>query len=268
MQVDEGVADEQADPHHLDLLHGAVPGADGQRDLPAVLAGRRAQQGRPQPADHPGGVLPRARRDPGRPRTRWPRAWRPTTSTSSSAPTPSRSSTPRSPAGSPTTPRPASSRARTTCCPATTRGCSSTAWSTWSTATTPRAAGVSLTLDPAAQTAAFDGLRALGRRRAGRRRGDRAVDRQDPGHGVAADVRPEPAGLPRLRVGLGELRPAQRRPRQAAAQPRHPDHAAAGVDVQARHRGRRDRERQLGRLARRCRPGRPTSCPRPTVTPA
>ena len=107
---------------------------------------------------------------------------------------------------------------------------------------------VSLTLDPAAQTAAFDGLRALGDDVQG------AVVAIEPStgkilaDGVAADVRPEPAGLARLRGGLGELRPAQRRPRQAAAQPRHPDDAPAGVDVQARHRGRRDRERQLGRL--------------------
>ena len=107
---------------------------------------------------------------------------------------------------------------------------------------------VSLTIDPAAQTAAFDGLRALGDDVQG------AVVAIEPSTGkvlanvVAADVRPEPAGLARLRVGLGELRPAQRRPRQAAAQPRHPDHAPAGIDVQARHRGRRDRERQLGRL--------------------
>ena len=62
------------------LLPGAVPGADGQRDLPAVRPGRRPQRQAAQPAHHRRGVLPRARRDPGRAATRSPRASRPTTS--------------------------------------------------------------------------------------------------------------------------------------------------------------------------------------------
>ena len=107
---------------------------------------------------------------------------------------------------------------------------------------------VSLTLDPAAQTAAFDGLRALGDGVQG------AVVAIEPSTGkILADVSlptydPNLLASHDFAVGLGELRPAQRRPRQAAAQPRHPDDAAAGVDVQARHRGRGHRERQLGRL--------------------
>ena len=39
-----GAPHEQADPHHLDLLPAAVPGADAQRHLPAVLEGRRARR--------------------------------------------------------------------------------------------------------------------------------------------------------------------------------------------------------------------------------
>ena len=35
---------EQADPHDVDLLHAALPGAAGQRDLPAVRPGRRPQR--------------------------------------------------------------------------------------------------------------------------------------------------------------------------------------------------------------------------------
>ena len=56
---------------------------------------------------------------------------------------PSRSATPRSPAGSPTSARPGSRSRRTTCCPATTRCCSSPAWSTCSATPRPRAAASS-----------------------------------------------------------------------------------------------------------------------------
>ena len=107
---------------------------------------------------------------------------------------------------------------------------------------------VSLTIDPAAQTAAFDGLRALG----------------DDVQGAVVAIEPS-TGKILANVSLPTYDPnllashdftsvsenydrAERRPRQAAAQPRHPDHAAARLDVQARHRRRRDRERQLGRL--------------------
>ena len=65
----------------------------------------------------------------------------------------------------------------------------------------PKGGSVSLTIDPAAQDAAYDGLRALGPGRRGRGRGARAVHRQDPGDGVEPDLRPQQAGLPRLRRG-------------------------------------------------------------------
>ncbi len=48
----------------------------------------------------------------------------------------------------------------------------------------------------------------------------------------------------------GGLRPAAGRPGRAAAQPRHPDDAAAGLDVQAGHRVGGDRERQVRRRQR------------------
>ena len=58
---------------------------------------------------------------------------------------------------------------------------------------------VQLTINPAAQEAAFDGLRCPRRGRGRRGGGDRAEHRQDPGDGVAADLRPQPARRPRLR---------------------------------------------------------------------
>ena len=91
--------------------------------------------------------------------------------------------------------------------------------------------------------------------RAGRRGRDPAEHRQDPGDGVAADVRPEPAGLPRPRRRPGRLRAARRGPDPAAAEPGDPDPAAPGLDVQGGHRGGRDREGPLHRGRRRARRG-------------
>ncbi len=60
---------------------------------------------------------------------------------------------------------------------------------------------VLLTINPAAQKAAFNGLRDLGPDVAGRGRRDRAEQREDPGDGVAAELRPEQARRPRLQEG-------------------------------------------------------------------
>ena len=64
---------------------------------------------------------------------------------------------------------------------------------------TPKGGSVQLTIDSAAQEAMFDGLRGLGEgvQAAGGR--DRAEHRPDPRHDLAADVRPQRAGVPRLR---------------------------------------------------------------------
>ena len=80
--------DEQADPHHLDLLPAALRGADGQRDLPAVLEAPTTYDKDPRNrrvieaaySRERGAILVGQRR-------RSPRACRPTTSTSSCAPT-------------------------------------------------------------------------------------------------------------------------------------------------------------------------------------
>ena len=132
------------------------------------------QRGPPQPSGDRGGVLPRARRDPGRPQRRGRERASPTTSTSSSASTPSRCGTPTSPATSPSTPRPASSRPRTPCCPATTPRLFVTRLVDLVNNAAPKGGSVQLTLDPAAQNAAYDGLSALGDDVAGRRGGARA----------------------------------------------------------------------------------------------
>ena len=84
-----------------------------------------------------------------------------------------------------------------------------------------------------------DGAR---RRRPGGRGGDRPEDRPDPGDGLDPDLQPGQAGDPRLRRREEVLRPARRRRRRAAAQPLHPDRAAAGFDLQAGHRRGRDGE--------------------------
>ena len=154
---------------------------------------------------------------------------------------------------------------RTTCSPATTPGCSSPSWSTWSATTPPRAATSQLTLDPAAQTAAFDGLAALGPATS---QGAVVAHRADaPARSWRWSSLPtyDPNKLASHDFARGQqgLRPAQRRPGPAAAQPRHPDHAAARLDVQARHRRGGDRERQLRRRLDGARRRRRTSCRRP-----
>ena len=65
----------------------------------------------------------------------------------------------------------------------------------------PKGGNVQLTLDAAAQDAAWDGLEAPPRRRAGCGRGPRADHRPRPGDGLDPDARPQRPGLPRLRCG-------------------------------------------------------------------
>ena len=97
---------------------------------------------------------------------------------------------------------------------------------------------VQLTIDRDAQDAAFDALNDLPGQVRGLGRRDRAQHRPDPGDGVAADLRPQRAGLPRLPVGPTPTKARAGRER-AAAQPRDPDQAAAGLDLQAGDRCRR-----------------------------
>ena len=70
-------------------------------------------------------------------------------------------------------------------------------------------------------------------------------------------LRPEPARGPRPLQGRRGIQGAQRRPRQAARQPRHRRRPLpAGLDVQDRHRGRRALERRVHARHRAARPGR------------
>ena len=122
---------------------------------------------------------------------------------------------------------------------------------------------------PTRRRAAFDGLTALARRRAGLRgRASSRAPARSWRWSSLPTYDPNKLASPRLRRGRRGLRPARRRPGRAAAQPRHPDHAAAGLDVQAGHRGGGDRERQLRRRARWCPAARRTSCRRPRARPA
>ena len=194
----------------------------------------------------------------------------PTTSTSSSAPTPSRSSTPTSPATSPSTARPASSAARTTCSPATTRGCSSTGWSTCVSNNAAKGGSVQLTLDP-------DGPE-RGVRRACRRSGrdvQGAVVALEPRTGKILAMVSLPTFDPNKLAShdfaavSDRLRPAATPTRAsrcstAAIQ----TDAAAGLDVQARHRGGGARERQLRPPTREVPGGATYQLPQTTGRPA
>ena len=71
--------------------------------------------------------------------------------------------------------------------------------STCSATPSPRAAASSSPSTPTAQQAAYDGLRGLGPGVQGSVVAIEPTHRQDPGDGLAADVRPQRAGHPRLR---------------------------------------------------------------------
>ena len=149
------------------------------------------------------------------------------------------------------------SRARTRSSPAATPGCSSTGSSTWSATASPRAARSSLTIDPKAQTAAYDGLRALGKNVAGRGRRARPDDRQGPRDGHAR--RPTtPTGWPRTssarcRRPRSELNSDQE---PAAAQPGDPGDLPA-----------RARRSSWSPRRRRCRAGSTPRTPRSRAAP-
>ena len=191
--------DEQADPHHLDLLPAAVPGADGQRDLPPVLQGRRARQGPSQPPGDRGVASPAS----------GARSW--------SAATPS--------------PRACESDDQYEFqrhYPQPFKYAPLTGWFSYFGQTglersqndvlsgddsvlfvtrlvdllsnsRPRAAASSSPSTRRPRTPCSTGSAALGEGVQARGRGDRAEHRPDPGDELAADVRPQRAGLPRLR---------------------------------------------------------------------
>ena len=113
----------------------------------------------------------------------------------------------------------------------------------------PRAATSQLTINPEAQEAAYDGLDG-----ARRRTSQGSVVALEPATGKILAMVSLPTFDPNELAShdLGAVdrssKRARRGPGEAAAQPRHPDPAAPGLDVQARHRGGRDRD---GRLRRR-----------------
>ena len=82
-----------------------------------------------------------------------------------------------------------------------------------------RGATVQLTINSAAQTAAYDG--AQGERAARRRGRDRPVDRRDPRHGVLPDLQPEQVRDVRQRPAQADRQPLPVRAQPAAAQPGH-----------------------------------------------
>ena len=126
---------------------------------------------------------------------------------------------------------------------------------------------VQLTIDRAAQDAAFEGLERAARRRAGL--GGRASSRAPARSWRWPRCRPStptsspPTTSPRCTTTTTRLNGRRGR---AAAQPGDPDDAAARLDVQARHRRRRDRERRLRRRRRRAGRRRPTSSRRPPAS--
>ena len=123
--------------------------------------------------------------------------------------------------------------ARTPCSPATTRGCSSTNFVDLLSSDPPQGGNVALTINPKAQQAAYDGLAGARRRRAGRGGRDRAEHRQDAGDGLAADVRPQQARLPRPRGGHQEV--------QASSTTTRPSRCSTGPSRPGCPRARRSR---------------------------
>ena len=112
---------------------------------------------------------------------------------------------------------------------------------------------VQLTIDRAAQDAAYDALEAL----PGEVQASVVALEPDTGKILAMaslpSYDPNDAGLPRLPRRARRLRRSRRGRGRAAGQPRDPDHAAAGLDLQARDRRRGDRERRLRGDRRRAR---------------
>ena len=111
----------------------------------------------------------------------------------------------------------------------------------------PKGGSVALTIDPKAQTAAYDGLRALGHERRGRGRRARAAHRQDPGDGLHPDVRPEPAGLATTspRCSKAWKQRCNDHERSRCCNRGDPGGLPARLDLQAGHRGRGAVERAV-----------------------
>ena len=174
----------------VDLLHAAVPGAAAQRDLPAVLAGRRPHLAQRRTRDNRrvrdaafsrerGAILVGGKavaesmqvQGPVQVPARLPqrREYAPITGYFSCDYGLAASSAPRTPSS------PASDARLFVNRVVDLVGNQP-----------PKGGNVALTIDPKAQKAAYDGLRALGNDVAGRGRGARAAHRQDPGDGLAA----------------------------------------------------------------------------------
>ena len=120
----------------------------------------------------------------------------------------------------------------------------------------PRGGNVDTTINPRIQQAGWDAMQ-QGCGGAVQRRGRRAgtVHRQDPGDGVVAVLRPQPAGLARSRGAGADLAATSRRPPLAPDQPRHLGDLSARFDVQGDHHrggaaGRRRPNEQLTAAAR------------------
>ena len=236
-----------------------------QRDVPAVLPRRARSTTASATAGWPTATFSRERgailvgRQP-----RSPRACRvqgpvqvPARSTRS------RSCTPRSPAGTPSATRPASSARRTPILSGEDDRLFVNRLVDLVNGNATKGGNVVLTINPAAQTGGVRRAAGARARRPGRRRGDRADHRQDPGDGVAADLRPEQARLPRLQGGR---RPTPRSCSKLTSQPllnrAIQTTLAAGLDVQAGDRARRRcPDRAATPPTRWCRPARRLHAP-------
>ena len=103
----------------------------------------------------------------------------------------------------------------------------------------PRGGNVATTINPQVQQAAWDAMAGRLQRAVhgcGRRAG--AVDGQDPGAGLGAVLRPEPAGQPRRQPAVRSLAAAAGQPRLPAAEPGDLGNLSARIDVQGDHHGR------------------------------
>ena len=254
-------AHEQADPHRLDLLPAALPGADDQRHLPAVLEGRRRSTTTRSTAGSLVASYSRERgailvgRNPVAESVKSddeykfqrtypkPLQYAPLTGYFSYF---GATGIERSPQRRALRRRLAAVRHQ--------------AASTCSATTRRKGGNVTLTIDPAAQQAAYDGLKALGADVQG------AVVALEPSTGKVLAMVSLPTYDPNklashdLGVGRRDLDTAQRRPGRAAAQPGDPDPAAPRLDVQGRDRRGGDRE---GPLRRRLRGARRRDLPAP-----
>ena len=156
------LVDEQADPHDRDLLPAAVRRADDQRDLPPVLKAGELNDRRAQPAGDPGRRSPASAARSWSAATRSPRACRPTTSTSSSASTPRRCSYAHVTGWFSYYSQTGIERTQNDVLSGDDSRLFVTRLVDLVSNPPPKGGSVELTIDPAAQQAAYDGLSALG----------------------------------------------------------------------------------------------------------